>query len=414
MQILLRFKFRTPKKNLKTGEYQLRVGPRSLYIRLTVNGIEARSDYASGLRVNPADWNQKKQRVMGRTDLAQADNERLEAIVAEHKAILNRQVSVGKIPTPETIKTEWLQGVNPPPSLLIAYQNYLDFLDSLSGTDQAKALRTIEKWYYAKTYLSEFIRHDRKTGDVDVAELTIGWGKRFHAWLMKHRNQVSDTAAKYVSFVRVALQHGVEQGQLPTNPLRDVAFKRSAPKAVYFLDDSHVVSLAALSLDGSAATCRDLALLVCYTGLDYPDLLALLALPDELLRPQLDQAKLHGHRLKTKLLFQIPLLGAARPLIARYAGQKNLPDPHTVNKSLHVFMPIIGWHGKPVTLKILRKTAGAFFLNEGYSIEVVARILGHSNIATTQRHYVRVTDKRLDNETRTLQRRLSKEMEDVA
>ena len=48
---------------------------------------------------------------------------------------------------------------------------------------------------------------------------------------------------------------------------------------------------------------------------------------------------------------------------------------------------------KQIASHWLRRSAGMFYLNAGMPIEVVSKILGHSNIRTTQKAYAHILDK---------------------
>lgn len=48
---------------------------------------------------------------------------------------------------------------------------------------------------------------------------------------------------------------------------------------------------------------------------------------------------------------------------------------------------------KPLATHWARRTCGMLMLNKGYSIEVVAKVLGHSDIKTTQQCYAKILDR---------------------
>ena len=48
---------------------------------------------------------------------------------------------------------------------------------------------------------------------------------------------------------------------------------------------------------------------------------------------------------------------------------------------------------KPLATHWARRTCGMLMLNKGYSIEVVAKVLGHSDIKTTQHCYAKILDR---------------------
>lgn len=58
---------------------------------------------------------------------------------------------------------------------------------------------------------------------------------------------------------------------------------------------------------------------------------------------------------------------------------------------------IVGINTK-LTNHIGRKTLGTIALNKGYSIESVSKMLGHTNIKTTQGHYAVILKKRIVGE----------------
>lgn len=61
---------------------------------------------------------------------------------------------------------------------------------------------------------------------------------------------------------------------------------------------------------------------------------------------------------------------------------------------------------RPVTFHCARHTFAIMALNQGVPIESVSRILGHSNITTTQ-IYARITMKKLTNDFQHLELQLS-------
>jgi len=58
-------------------------------------------------------------------------------------------------------------------------------------------------------------------------------------------------------------------------------------------------------------------------------------------------------------------------------------------------MPTI--NDKPISSHWLRRSTGMFLLNSGFSIEVVAKVLGHKNIQTTQKAYAHILNKTVEN-----------------
>jgi site-specific recombinase XerD len=72
-----------------------------------------------------------------------------------------------------------------------------------------------------------------------------------------------------------------------------------------------------------------------------------------------------------------------------------LQDNKEVNQKLKSFAAAMGIDNKKVTFHTVRHTAATLLLSLGEPIEVVSKILGHSEIRTTQ-IYAKVLDKQVE------------------
>jgi len=106
-------------------------------------------------------------------------------------------------------------------------------------------------------------------------------------------------------------------------------------------------------------------------------------------------------RHKTQIPFQVKLLNIPLEIIKRYHqdGQTIFPPPmeyRTMAKRIHRVMDECGFR-KHITLHCARHTFAVLALTKGVPIESVSRILGHTNITTTQ-IYAKITMQKLDND----------------
>jgi hypothetical protein len=109
-----------------------------------------------------------------------------------------------------------------------------------------------------------------------------------------------------------------------------------------------------------------------------------------------------GKRGKTGVSYQVPLLETPQRIIEKYRGK--LPDdrllPVAKNRKINLNLRQICKQcgiTKKVTFHVSRHTFATFALSMGVSIESVSKMLGHTNIQTTQ-IYARITDKKVGNE----------------
>lgn len=376
---------------------------RTLYIRLKVNGSTA-PDYATGIQVAARHWNQVSQCVTGSSEESRLLNNQLQHVRNQHAALFESLLRAGKVPTARSIKDAWTMPVVPIPLLLQAATAYVSHLKGLRKTNEAIAPATLRRIIGGFRYLKKFIHaHHQKAKDVPLDVVTIRWAKEYNTYLCGQVRpngkpvRAPNSAIRYVMHLRPLFDYLIEQEQVTVNPLTTLRLKREPGKAVTFLEDIHLQRLADLPLLEPLALVRDVVMMLCYTGLDLKDLRRFLKHPDHYIATTMSgEKKIVIDRGKTASDCHIPILPGVLDVIKRNTGSR-LPSEQHINRMLKVFQASIGFP-HTLTAKICRKTAGTLFLNAGFSLEVVSKILGHNSTKTTERYYTRITSKRVDQE----------------
>lgn len=138
----------------------------------------------------------------------------------------------------------------------------------------------------------------------------------------------------------------------------------------------------------SIARVRDLFLMQCYTGLAYADLMA----ADFTSFEDVDGVRiLRNERRKTGVGYTTVLTDKAVAILEHYGYRLPEISNAQYNMRLKVVAQAAGID-KPIASHYGRRTCGMLLLNEGFPIEIVAKVLGHSNIKTTQEAYARILD----------------------
>ena len=156
---------------------------------------------------------------------------------------------------------------------------------------------------------------------------------------------------------------------------------------------------------------RDIFLFSCYTGLAYADV-------KKLNRSEIgvgiDGEKwIFTKRQKTNTPSRIPLLPAAEKLSDKY---KNHPQciagailPVLSNQKMNAYLKEIAdvcGINKNLTFHIARHTfATTITLTNGVPIETVSKMLGHTNLRTTQ-HYAKILDTKISEDMMLLRNKL--------
>lgn len=394
--ISVRFRLRPPKI---AGCYG---NPHPLQIRIIVDGQEdpGVGYYADGqrLEVNPALWSQAQQR---RTDRqGTLFNFELDRIRTAIMAVYQRQRQAGMQPTTLSVKTEFLTGEafeKRTGALLPNNQTLLGGLDRLlaslqikvqSGQMEAKTLRI----YHRTRSLTAAFLQTRRRADLPLRHLNVEVGEDFRDYLVSQANLSPTVAFRHFRRLSLAVDGLVKRNALAKNPLRDVDISQGAAKEIYWLDEPQQERFWALGLapDSSLYSAWWWFGVMLLTGLDYVDAIRYVE------NPALFEKDTPGGRLiairRSKspcndcaipILPELTILLTTRPARAPLSLQK-------VNNYLKVLQEPIGFEPE-LTTKLARKTAGSLFLLRGYSLESVSRILGHSNLQTTLRYYVKIT-----------------------
>ena len=181
---------------------------------------------------------------------------------------------------------------------------------------------------------------------------------------------------------------------LKDNPYNGISIKRGESVEGRFLTEEELNAISTAPMPTESLThVRDLFVLQCLTGLSYSDLMDF----------DFSQTKTHGEqkvfsgkRNKTGVSFTFALLPAARKIIERYNGVLPKLTNQQYNMRLKLVAQAAGIE-KPIASHWGRRTCGMYLLNNGFSMEVVAKVLGHSSIRTTEAIYAKILDRSVED-----------------
>ncbi|MGF7219063.1 integrase [Spirosoma lacussanchae] len=457
MPVTVQFRFRTPPARARLSRFD-----RYLVVRITVNsvrdsGFAARErfrDPNSGavsfgdiLVVDSRQWNPVLYEVRGRHQEAIDKNNIIDRIRHDVKTVCTdqqRRFDAGNAPMPTTdsVKFEYLNGLPPtvlagqfvyPPTFLARKQNKASVMPD-GPTAYLGPNSLLETAFRA--YLSDLVASKVETGQLSrstyllrksacdyleryplsaitrVSDVTPHWLSRFHTWLLsqpsgsphqkfKNLRMSPGTATSYCSHISKVLTWMKNQYLIPLNPITDMGdLPRQPNKDVVFLNPPQIEKLFQLSVPDSLAVSLWWFRLICLTGLDYPDAVRYAQArysyedytPGGKPKIVIRRAKPPGN------VCNIPITERLTDLWDEVIGEAPYAptDSTLINHLVHIGS-MIGFEHR-LTPKVGRKTAGVIFLRD-YSIKAVSNILGHSTIAITERHYVKVTGYQVDHET---------------
>ena len=207
------------------------------------------------------------------------------------------------------------------------------------------------------------------------------------------------TIFDYHKMLKTYIHMAMARGYVKSDPYAGLRFKRgeSEPNRYLSAEELSLIETSPMR-SGSIARARDMFLFQCYTGLAYADLKAFDFTKCEKHR---EGYVYSGRRVKTGEPFFFLLLPKAMQILDKYKYKLPVTSIEGYNTNLKVVAKDSGVN-KPIASHWGRRTAAMVFLNCGIRLETVAKILGHSDVATTQAFYAQISKETVAGEMESL------------
>ena len=366
-------------------------GTASIEIVLTVNG--ERCAFSTGKRVKSCNWDKTKQQVKGKDEEAQSLNNYLKAIKAKLYQKEAELLDRGFIITAELLRDAYFDKVESlkEKSLFEVFEEHNKEQEKLVGNGVSKATYWIS--VYTVRLLKEFVQQKYKREDLYLRELNLSFIQSFHTFLRIDKGMAQNSSTKHLKLLKKIVNLAVANSYMVTNPFITYKIERE-PVEIDFLDEEELRKI--INFDTPLPRlerAKDMFLFGCFTGLSYIDIKTLA--PEHFEKDNAGRIWIKKRRVKTGVLSRIPLLPIAKLILDKYkGGEKLLPiqDPADINKYLKD-IAILCDIKKRITFHTSRHTfASTVTLANNISLEVVSKMLGHTNTRMTN-HYAKLIDK---------------------
>ena len=366
-------------------------GTASIEIVLTVNG--ERCAFSTGKRVKSCNWDKTKQQVKGKDEEAQSLNNYLKAIKAKLYQKEAELLDRGFIITAELLRDAYFDKVESlkEKTLFEVFEEHNREQEKLVGNGVSKATYWIS--VYTIRLLKEFVQQKYKREDLYLRELNLNFIQSFHTFLRIDKGMAQNSSTKHLKLLKKIVNLAVANSYMTTNPFITYKVERE-PVEIDFLDEEELRKI--INFDTPLPRlerAKDMFLFGCFTGLSYIDIKTLA--PEHFEKDNTGRIWIKKRRVKTGVLSRIPLLPIAKLILDKYrGGEKLLPiqDPADINKYLKD-IAILCDIKKRITFHTSRHTfASTVTLANNISLEVVSKMLGHTNTRMTN-HYAKLIDK---------------------
>lgn len=280
-------------------------------------------------------------------------------------------------------------------TLLEAYDQDLKRFQLRVGKDRSE--RSLRNMNQGRQYVAAFLQDWMQISDIQLSQLMPQFINDFSIYLSTDRGLHGGTIWLACQMLKGVVTRAHARGLIKWNPFSLFHIAKNIRPREYLTEEEIVVLMTHDFKKPVLNFARDIFIFAAFTGLAFIDM--------KELKPS-DVVTINGgtwiisKRHKTQIPFQVKLLNIPLEIIRRYSheGQTIFPpmEYRTMAKRIHRVMDECGF-SKHITMHCARHSFAVLALNKGVPIETVSRILGHTNITTTQ-IYAKITMQKLEND----------------
>jgi len=375
-KLLFYLKKNEPKKN----------GAVTIMGRITVDGKPA--TFSTKFEIHPDNWDLKYGRVLGKSNVAVNLNNKLEKIRTRIDDIYEDMLKHQGFATAQKVKLSFLGVGVIEDAILKVFQAHNDnFAQMVAKKERSQS--TYDKYKIVYNHLAKFIQLRYLRDDMAFKELTSDFIREFDFYLRVDEECTHNTVWVYTMPVLRMVDIAIKKGMIRDNPFEDYEITMKQTDRGFLLkEDVEKVMLCTLP-KLKYELVRDLFIFSCFTGLSYADI-------KKLKRSNI-QNFFDGHqwiisrRKKTDVSSNVRLLEIPKKIIDKYWGLSKdefifpIPSNATCNSHVEKIMEAAEVvTEQKVTFHTARHTFATMILTAGASLESVQKMMGHTNITTTQ------------------------------
>lgn len=369
-------------------------GPVPVYMRITVEG--KRAEVAIGRECEPSEWNIGSGRVKGTREKARAINAHLDNLQSRIYEACNTLEKAEIEVTATGLKDVFIGKVEKPRMLMEIFAEHNQKVEALIGNGFAQG--TLERYRTSLKHTRDFLQWKYNLTDISIKRVDHDFITSYEFYLLSERKCANNSAVKYIKNFKKIIRICLASGWITRDPFVNYKSKVRPVERV-FLNEEELQEISnKVFATERMNQVRDIFIFSCFTGLAYVDVKKLRR--SEIVKGGDGEMWIYTKRQKTSTPTRVPLLPSALSLLNKYAAHPACANedkalPVTSNQKMNAYLKEIAdvcGINKELTFHIARHTfATTVTLLNGVPIESVSKMLGHTNIKTTQ-HYAKILD----------------------
>ena len=374
-------------------------GTTAVLCRITIDGKS--STMATGIYCRPEDWNSSKGTIR-----TVRESNRLQEFKKSVELAYEDSLKKQNVVSADILKNTLARKAVIPTRLLQMGERELERL--LARSKEINSTSTYRNSKYYQKYLKDYLTSTGKE-DINFTDITEEFGSSYKAFMKRNKKFSAQQINKCLCWLSKLVYLAVDYEILRATPLEDMEYeKKPAPKHRHISRAELKAILETPMLDPLQELGRRAFLFSTFTGTSYIDVVSITE--TNLVKDDSGALWLKYQRGKNGKLCRVKLLPEAIELIEKYRSKsRKTLFPHIEHgalmwnlSSLKVMAGIDG----PLTYHLSRHSFAVLALNYGMPIESVSKILGHTNITTTQ-IYAKVTNAKLENDISAFESKVS-------
>ncbi|MET4141478.1 site-specific integrase [Pedobacter sp. UYP1] len=387
-----------------------------IYLRITVDG--KRAELCTSRECEPELWNTKAGHMVGTKEEAKTLNSYLDkmkaGVTAAHTLLCREDAEI----TSEAVKSKYLGKAEKTHTICEAIKIHNKKMEELvEKGDYAEG--TLKRFEVLERHVKEYLSFKYQKSDLNIRYIDHEFIDGFDFYLHTSKDNGANTASKHLKNLGKIVRICLKNKWISSDPFFGYKLRSKVVHREY-LTKEELQRIADKSFTTvRLSQVRDFFLFSCYTGLSYADVQKLKTSD---IRIGNDGEKwLFGYRKKTDTRLAVPLLPFARDILDRYKDHPfcinhDKAFPISSNQKMNEYLTEIAVLSNVVKVlgnRIAKRTFGTTVtLLNGVPIESVSKMMGHTNIRTTQL-YAKMLDEKVGKDMAPLREMFAASVEAI-
>lgn len=365
-------------------------GTTAIFCRITVDGEQ--TVITTGIFCNPNDWKSKKGEVKD-----EKANSQLKSFRLRIEQTYDNTLKKYGVVSVDLLKNAILEIHTVPTMLLLAGEAERERLRVRSL--EINSTSTYRQSKISQNNLREYLL-TLKMKDIAFTDITEEFGEGYKLFL-KGKEYKSGHINHCFTWLNRLIYIAVDQEILRFNPIADVKYEKKEPPKLQHISRNELKLIMEKPMPNKfQELIRRAFIFSAFTALAYVDLKGLY--PRHIGRTAEGKPFIRIHRKKTQVEAYVPLHPVAEQILSLYNTEDDtkpvfpLPNRDQIWYCITEIGFLAGVKGN-MSYHQSRHTFGTLLLSEGIPIESISKMMGHTNISTTQ-VYAKVTDQKISED----------------